>query len=136
SLVLLIFFIMTTTGVLASSLIDTPPADSGWVTSDPDLLCVGIDWIDATDDPTKKIPVYSLGWGDKAPENPEDQNLKSYAELLPRLDTALQSKTAKVEVTVKAHRDIPSGVVRRLTVELEKRRVKISQKFTSVSEKN
>jgi biopolymer transport protein ExbD len=133
SLVLLIFFIMTTTGVVVASSINTPEAINGLVTSNPDLLWIGID----LDTKKNNEPVYSLGWGDKAPESDQDRDIRSLPELLPRIRAALETKPGRVEVTVKAHKDIPSGVVRRLTVELERfGRVKISQKFTTVSEKN
>ena len=44
SLVLLIFFMMTAGAAVATSGIDTPPAESGYVTSDPAVVCISIGW--------------------------------------------------------------------------------------------
>src|SRR5262249_43948003 len=60
SLVLLIFFIMTTTGLATATGIRTPAAYYGDKTDKPDLLAIGINC-----DDSREPTVYSLGLGDK-----------------------------------------------------------------------
>src|SRR5262245_8916760 len=62
SLVLLIFFMMTAGAAVATSGIDTPPAESGYVTSDPGVVWVGLKLA------PNGSPVYSMGAFDKAAE--------------------------------------------------------------------
>lgn len=125
SLVLLIFFMMTTTGA-ALSLIKTPPAEFGWVTSDPELLWVGIS---QADDGT---PEYSLGVAEKEADR-QDEHL-SEREMLRRFDARLAEAKGPARVNIRADENLPSGIVRDLTVELEKRRARIERKFVAVSE--
>ena len=126
SLVLLIFFIMTTTGAAMISSIKTPQAMAGIISSsNPTLIWVGID-LDAGGN-----PVYSLGEGTNPPER-DDEGLITLDQVLKRLDEKL-AKTERVEVVIRAHERLPSGLVRRLQVELE-RRSHISAKYQAVSQ--
>jgi hypothetical protein len=79
-------------------------------------------------------PVYSLGEGERPPDSPEDQGLMSQQQLLQRLDAKLKEKTGLVDVLIRADEKLPSGVVRDLQVELERRRGRISHKYQAVSE--
>ncbi|MFL5244209.1 MAG: ExbD/TolR family protein [Gemmataceae bacterium] len=132
TLVLLIFFIMTTTSAFTSGIF-TPEALFGFTTANPQLM-----WIGINKDPNGEL-VYSLGYGDKGPD-PEDQDLGSQAVLLQHLDTHLARMTDAVEVQIKADKTLDVGTVRKLAIELEGRRQvggrpKIVQKFLGVSEK-
>jgi biopolymer transport protein ExbD len=132
SLVLLIFFIMTTTGAVLTS-IPTPEAWFGLTTSEPQLMWIGID-----KDPNGEL-VYSLGKGDQGAAK-EDDNLASQEVLLQRLDARLAEMNDAVEVQIKADRTLELGTVRKLAIELEGRRQvggkpKIVRKFIGVSEK-
>ncbi len=126
SLVLLIFFILTSTAVAVASNIETPQATFAQVRATAGMIWIGID--KGADD----APVYSLGVGD-ADAEAGDRDLTE-RQVLERLDARL-AEGGRPEVNVKAHRDLPAGLVRRLTVELERRRLQIGNKYTSVREK-
>ncbi len=128
SLVLLVFFIMTTTGVVLASNIPTPPAVSGVTRSEPSMLWVGIDRGGNGE------PVYSLGEGDRPPAD-DDKTFTTLPQLMARFDEKLKERDRPAEVLVRGHEDLPAGVVRKVQVELEKRGRKIATKFQSVSEK-
>lgn len=140
SLVLLIFFMMTATGVVAASSIPTPLTEFGTIlNTDPYMV-----WIGIQRDPAGNA-IYSVGRGDRDPEGPEDKDLQTPEALMVRLDAVLAQVAAEaraegrpgIEVNVKADRDLPAGLVRRVTLELEKRRnAGILKKYTGVSEKN
>jgi biopolymer transport protein ExbD len=130
SLVLLIFFMLTATGVGASAFIPTPATDHGQVVSNPEAVWVGIN-LEAGN-----TPVFSVGAGDRAPA-PGDRNLPTKQELLQHLGAVLDRQGVPVEVTINAHPDVPSGLVRDITAEMERSplREKITQKFIGVREK-
>jgi biopolymer transport protein ExbD len=132
SLVLLIFFIMTTTGVVGSQIF-TPEAWFAQTTSDPQLMWIGID-----KDPNGE-PVYSLGVGTEEPKA-EDRDLGTQDALLQRLDSRMAEGGQPVEVQVKVNKSLDVGTVRKLALELERRRalsgrVGILKKYIGVSEK-
>jgi biopolymer transport protein ExbD len=132
SLVLLIFFIMTTTGVVGAEIF-TPEAWFGLTTSDPQLIWIGID-----KDPNGEL-LYSLGVSTEAAK-PEDRDLATQDALLQRLDARLAEGGQPVEVQVKAEKSLDVGTVRKLALELERRRalsgrVGILKKYIGVSEK-
>jgi biopolymer transport protein ExbD len=127
SLVLLIFFIMTTTGAFLMSTI--PQTVYANATSNPDIV-----WIGITKDKDEN-PVYSLGKGDHRPASPEDQDLIAQELLLQRLDLLLDQEAEPVEVQIKCDESLPAGIVLRLRVELGKRRAKISKVWAGVRDK-
>jgi biopolymer transport protein ExbD len=116
SLVLLIFFIMTATGLAASQTIVLPEAPGGKVLSDPNLLWIGYDY-----DKRGEI-VYSLGWGESAAA-PQDQNITTQEKLLERLDANLQENPHLIGVNLRGGEEVPWGVDRWLQDELKQRRV-------------
>jgi biopolymer transport protein ExbD len=135
SLVLLIFFILTTTAVAVSTTIPTPPAEFGVLSSNPDMLWIGIDR-DKNGD-----PVYSLGYGDKPATAAEDQNITTLDRLLERVDSRMMEKDDPVEINIKGNEKLPSGVIRDLAVKLEGHRIingkiKIGRIYAGVREKN
>jgi biopolymer transport protein ExbD len=132
SLVLLIFFIMTTTSAFSLGIF-TPEALFGLTTADPQLMWIGIE-----KDPNGEL-LYSFGYGEKEADK-EDRDLASQAVLLQHLDTHLCKINDAVEVQIKADKTLEVGTVRKLAIELEGRRQmggrpKIVRKFIGVSEK-
>src|SRR5579884_2532740 len=64
SLVLLVFFMMTASGVAAASFyVKTPPAENGWVATGSDFYWVGIEFKQEKGDARPKL-VYAVGKGD------------------------------------------------------------------------
>jgi hypothetical protein len=140
SLVLLIFFIMTTTGVAAASGILTPAAYYGLKSSNPDFLTIGIN----CDDSREPI-VYLLALGEKpaeteyeVPEKERDalrKDMKPPPAFLEQLDQRLASMEGQVEVVIKTSENLKDGYYLNLLVELERRRVKVKNKYDGVREK-
>jgi biopolymer transport protein ExbD len=131
SLVLLIFFMLTSTVGLAA-LIDTPSARYKLLSADADMLWVGIK--PAENGQT----VYLLG----GKEGEEAQQFNDRGELLAGLDARLAGEKFPVKINIKAHRGLTFDVVRDLTTALEdfKRTDqnpagKVTEVFTEVSEK-
>lgn len=128
SLVLLVFFIMTVGGALASNPIKLPQADFADATSDQTVIWIGIDR-DADGN-----AVYSLGRGDKPPASSDDQGLIAQEQVLKRLDLLLEEQPGRVEVNIQANEELPAGLVRKLSIELGKRREKVAKVYTGVRE--
>src|SRR5262245_27061652 len=130
SLVLLVFFIMTTTGAFFINIM-MPKSAYTTVTSNPDLLWIGIDYKDEN-------TLYSLGMGDQPPAK-EDSDLQAREQLLRRLDERLtqleQENKLPVQVQIKADEKLPAGEVVRMRVELGKRIDKIAKVWAGVREK-
>lgn len=132
SLVLLIFFIMTTTGATAAFISNTPGAYNGLVTSDTKMLWIGIK-------NEEDAPVFSIGTGNNRPASALDERIVTMPDLLKRLDELLAEAPGQVDVTIRGEKDVESGVVRDLTLELGKRtqpRGRINKKYIAVSEKS
>jgi biopolymer transport protein ExbD len=129
SLVLLIFFMMTASGVGIAGMIATPATEFGTTTEKTDTVMIGINL-------ENDEPVYSLAVGNKAPAK-EDQGLRTQQDLLERLKDLLGRVPGRVEVSINAHKDVKSGVVRDLTAELSKPELRrhIDDKYIGVSQK-
>jgi len=129
SLVLLIFFMMTASGVGIAGMIATPATVYGQATEQADTVMIGINL-------ENDVPVYSLAVGNKAPAA-EDRDLRSQQDLLDRLKDLLDRTPGRVEVNINAHKDVKSGVVRDLTAELSKPEYRrhIEDKYIGVSQK-
>jgi biopolymer transport protein ExbD len=112
SLVLLIFFMMTASVVVAGSAIDVPTVTQGAeLDNHPDTLWVGIDQ-------QQGQPVYSMGVGE---HGPEQQNLTE-TQALQALDAKLKAVRDPVKVRVTASQHLPYEVVKRMIVALELRK--------------
>jgi biopolymer transport protein ExbD len=127
SLVLLIFFIMTTTGAFLMSTM--PQTVYQEATSNADMVYIAI-----TKDQDDN-PVYSLGKGDHPPASPEDQGLIAQELVLERLDLLLKEEAEPVELQIKCDENLPAGIVLRLRIELGKRRDKIAKVWAGVRDK-
>jgi biopolymer transport protein ExbD len=109
SLVLLVFFIMTTAAVGgAVSTIRTPPAEHKLLAIDKNMLWVGIDR-----DGDGQL-VYYLGQGDQQ----EAKNFRDKRILLQEIDDVLRGQRA-INVRIKANLHLPYEVVRDMTSDLE-----------------
>lgn len=116
SLVLLIFFMMTSTVSVAGARVDLPETQFARLTSNREMLWVGID-IGKDGQPT-----YSFGEGERAAE-PGDSELS-----LPQVLAKVRDRAKKrgnppgTIVRVAAHRRLPYETVQSLTAELTKLR--------------
>jgi biopolymer transport protein ExbD len=118
SLVLLIFFIMTTTSVLAASSIVMPFAEAGVTMSNPELMWIGFEYGERGE------ILYSLGFGDDQAET-QDQKLISKEELMRRVDARIAEHPSLVGVNIKGGEELPWGIDRWLQDELKKRSVRL-----------
>jgi biopolymer transport protein ExbD len=146
SLVLLVFFMMTTTAVAASFYIKTPAAENGNVMSDNDLYWVGVDFKRAGDREDKHTLVYVVGKGGEVlgqgadakkwevPDTDADRE-GVLNKVVQTLADAASEEKRPLQVTIKADQDMPSGLVRDLTRKLEEMGARVEKKFIGVSEK-
>jgi len=117
SLVLLVFFMMTATVSSVSRIMVPEAKNTPQVAENTKAFWIGID---RAEDGT---PIYSLARGSKAAP-PEDDKLKTLAELLDRFDKQIREVSSPVEVRIAAHADIRCEDVARVSTEIETRRVK------------
>jgi biopolymer transport protein ExbD len=111
SLVLLIFFMLLSSGASFASSIPVPGAKYPDVARvNPEEVTVGIDLKDGQE-------VYSVGLGNKPSPDASDRDIQSYDELKGRILNKLSGEGA-TEVTINANGDVRSGVVRQLTADL------------------
>jgi hypothetical protein len=141
SLVLLVFFMMTAGAVAVTTGFNLPEAQHKFTSGNENMIWVGLQAMEA--DPTLP-PAYSVGEGDK-PADDKNRGLDEKA-VLKRLDEILAERQAKfeadggrksdfkAEVQLRADANLPSGFVRRLQLELERRNV-IVKKYQRVNEK-
>lgn len=117
SLVLLIFFMMTT-AVAALSPVDVPEMKhAAELSTDAEAFTVHIDRR------ADGEVVLALRVGDKAP-SVEDTNLKSIDDVMRRLDARLAGVQRPPEVRIACHKELERGWVRDVARELEKRKAK------------
>jgi biopolymer transport protein ExbD len=136
SLVLLIFFMLTSTAAVGVAAINTPSAINGNVVGKNAMVWVNID---LPQDGTGSVirggnPIYSVSFGD-APAAPADSNLHTITAAMERLKLKLDEFPGPPEVTIRAHKDVRAGDVRDVTIELTRLGDKVKQKFIAVSEK-
>ena len=116
SLVLLIFFMMTSTVAGISPNISMPEVSIGqhFVANEPAWISIELN--------QDKTPVYSLGQGSEAVPA-EDRNL-DFNSLLQRLDAKLGSGKPVSLLTIQGDKKLESGLIKQLRGELEIRRSK------------
>ncbi|HZY89360.1 MAG TPA: biopolymer transporter ExbD [Gemmataceae bacterium] len=129
SLVLLIFFMLTASGVGIAGMIATPPTEFGQATEVADTVMIGVNL-------ENDEPVYSLAVGARPPEA-EDRGLRSRDDLLGRLRDLFGRVPGRVQVTINADTNVKSGLVRDLTAALDKPEFRrhIDGKYIGVSQK-
>ena len=117
SLVLLIFF-MLTTAVSSQSPVRVPGMkNAGKLSKDPDALTIYLDKRAGGD------IYYGVGIGASGPTK-DNNNLRSVGELSDRLDTILQSASRPPEVRIACHVELQRAYVKQVAQDLEKRRGK------------
>lgn len=143
SLVLLIFFIMTSVTAPTLSEIETPIALNGLVIDTSDLLVVGVNM-----DANTREPIYTFGAKrrnkkrqqpgkiEKVPNVPE---MRSREEFLQRVEGALAEipEATTLDISIEAHRKVASVHVREMIAGLNGLAARKSirfNKYTSVSE--
>jgi biopolymer transport protein ExbD len=133
SLVLLIFFMLTASAAGLAAFVPTPQAEYGALSPNNEEVQLNIN-LEGEGDERK--PVFSFSVGNKFLDA-KDNNLASMDEMLNRLRDYLEKLPNRVEVTINAHPDVKSGLVRDLTARLEYEpfRSRILQKYIGVSEK-
>jgi biopolymer transport protein ExbD len=135
SLVLLIFFMLTASGAGMAAFVPTPQAEYGAISINNDEVQLNINLEGEGDN---RREVYSLSVGNKILDPTKESNLHSMDELLQVFNDHLNQRTTqRVEVTINAHPDVKSGLIRDLIARLESGpfRNKIIQKYYGVSEK-
>lgn len=134
SLVLLIFFMLTASTAGLAAFVPTPPADYGSLSPNMEEVQLNINLVGNDDNRT---PVYSFSVGNKYLDPTKDENIPTMDELLARLKEYIDKLPNRVEVTINAHPDVKSGLVRDLMARLESEpfRGRILQKYIGVSEK-
>jgi biopolymer transport protein ExbD len=141
SLVLLIFFMITASKATENRapFPDLPTATTGMLADQPTSIWIGI-LMEGRGD--KRTPVYSIGVDGKRAAR-QDTHLISEQQLLERLDEVLRKQASDVEITVNAARNVDAGVVRHLSVELDRRKppamgptAKVGKVYAGVSEAN
>jgi biopolymer transport protein ExbD len=112
SLVLLIFFMLISAGAVSASSIKLPGAQNPTVSAiNPEEVTIGIDLEGGT-------PVFSLGVGNKPPlDDVDHRGIHGVEELKQKLGIQLEG-TGRTEVTINAHKDVRSGLVRDVTAML------------------
>jgi biopolymer transport protein ExbD len=130
SLVLLIFFMMTTTVAAISRIMVPDMSNATKIDASPETLVLYLD------KEGKDTVVYGVGEGTTSPGG-ADANL-SEAGLFERLDIKLASLTRPAKVRIAAHKDLAYEVVERVMKELDRRRnqgVAISEYTVEVGER-
>ena len=117
SLVLLIFF-MLTTAVSSVSPVRVPGMkNAGKLSKDPDAVTIFLDKRPSGD------VFYGIGIG-STPPSKENANLQSVGDLSDRLDTVLQKVSRPPEVRIACHVDLKRAYVKQVAQDLERRRLK------------
>ncbi|HEY7326725.1 MAG TPA: biopolymer transporter ExbD [Gemmataceae bacterium] len=133
SLVLLIFFMLTASSTGLAAFVPTPPAKYGWIDTNSEGVQLNIN-LEGEGDSRK--PVFSLSVGGRFLDKDKDSNLQTMDEMLGRLQEYMKDQRERVEVTVNAHPDVKSGLVRDLIARLESEpfRSRVSRKSIGVSD--
>ncbi|HVK12987.1 MAG TPA: biopolymer transporter ExbD [Gemmataceae bacterium] len=114
SLVLLIFFMMTTTVSALSRIMVPPMSHVSTIDTNPGVIRIDIDLRDGD-------RVYSIGLGNQAP-TPDDDNLRSEDQLKERLTARLEVVTEPPKVRIAAHQDVPYKYVEEVMKSLESKK--------------
>jgi biopolymer transport protein ExbD len=127
SLVLLIFFMLTSTVASGGALFDTPKAQYKLLTISADMV-----WLGLRPGSSGEVE-YSFGKSDQD----RGETFASRAEALQAFDHYLAEQKEPVKVNIRAHQKLPFADIRDLTVELEKykRSGKVLDIVAEVSEK-
>ncbi|MHB1423364.1 MAG: ExbD/TolR family protein [Gemmataceae bacterium] len=133
SLVLLIFFMLTASTAGMAAFVPTPQAEYGALSPNTEEVQLNINLAGEGDN---RRPVFSFSVGNKFLDE-KDSDFPTMDEMLKRLQAYLEALPNRVELTINAHPDVKSGLVRELTARLESEpfRGRIINKYIGVSEK-
>jgi biopolymer transport protein ExbD len=133
SLVLLIFFMLTASSVGLAAFVPTPPAKYGWIDTNAEGVQLNIN-LEGEGDNRK--PVFSFSVGGHFLDKDKDSDLQTMDEMLARLREYIKDQPGRVEVTVNAHGEVKSGLVRDLIARLESEpfRSRVMRKTIGVSD--
>jgi biopolymer transport protein ExbD len=112
SLVLLIFFMMTTTVAAISNITVPEVANGAKIESDPEVITLQIDY-------QNNQPIYGLARGNLVPEG-ANANLTEEG-LIQQLDTELSKMTRIARITIAAHQDLTYDQVERVMKAIDQR---------------
>jgi biopolymer transport protein ExbD len=107
SLVLLVFFMLTATGVSLAAFVKPPETENATITENKEGLRLDI----AVDKEDGKTPLYSVAVGNKRAED-DERDLHTLSAALDRLKIRVSKEQGPVEVVINADRELPSRVVR------------------------
>jgi len=132
SLVLLVFFMMTSTiATAAFANLKAPEAENGLVLGKNDMIFINVN-LNRKQDPPER---FSVSQGEESTAAPEDRDLFSPTEVIERVKAKILARNGQVDITIRADENVKSGIVRELTVLLGKLTSgKIKNKFVAVSE--
>lgn len=133
SLVLLIFFMLTAGGASLAAFVPTPAAENTEISPNSQEVQLNIN---LEGEGENRHPVFSFSVGSKYLDKDKDSNLATMDEMLGRLQEYFKNQP-QVEVSINAHPDTKSGLIRDLTARLESKsfRSHILNKYIGVSEK-
>jgi biopolymer transport protein ExbD len=133
SLVLLIFFMLTTSGAGLAAFVPTPQAEYGDLSTKEEAQ-LNINLVGEGED---RRPVFSFSVGNKYLDVKKDSNLETMDEMLSRLQEYLGTQQGRVEVNINAHPDVKTGLIRDLVARLASQpfRDRILNKYLGVSGK-
>ncbi len=129
SLVLLIFFMMTTTVASISRIAVPTMEDPVKIETGRDVLRIDIDMVNGA-------PLYAIGKGTAAPKD-EDANLRDEAALVERLRNMVATYLDAPKARIAAHGDLPYEIVEQVMKELDRLRLQsqISEYSFEVNER-
>jgi biopolymer transport protein ExbD len=131
SLVLIVFFMMTTAGAATSAFIETPGTLNGTIVNNPKALRV-----DINKGADKDTPIYAVGLGD-VPATKENSDLTE-AQALDHLRELAARASDKPELIINAHKDLPARHARQFLLGVHERpelRDKLTLNFFGVRDK-
>src|SRR5262249_10829250 len=138
SLVLLIFFMMTTTATLLAAFpVNTPPANFAVLGNTPDLVWIGLDFKRDNGKEDRQHLVFAVGDGNEVEWTSSQE--PRWATGVPAADADTQAaiemvvgrvaaKQRIMEVNIRADLDLPEGYVRDLLKALERRDIRAKVK--------
>lgn len=132
SLVLLVFFMMTSTVIIAATNINVPPAEFAALQNPVGVWWVGIDrrvLEGGRDGP----PSYSFGKEEKPPD--ADNRDLTEAQVVEKLGAILKAENAPANIRIAADGRLPADVVMNMTAALEQLRPYVREIHAEVSER-
>jgi biopolymer transport protein ExbD len=132
SLVLLVFFMMTSTVIIAATQINVPDVETGLLQNPVGVWWVGIDRR-MLEGGREGPPLYSFGEGEK-PADADNRDLTE-AQVVEKLGSILKANNQPANVRIAADRRLAADVVMNLTAALEQLKPYVREIHAEVSER-